>query len=102
MRVAPTVTTVRGGLVYGRLADGTGVVLDGSTGDDLVPDTPPAEDANYGKPNFPHISCSNGPSGDMFVNYMDYVDDDTMFMFTAGQVSRMRAALDGPRHGLVK
>ena len=70
-------------------------------GDDLVPDTPPAEDANYNKPTFPHISCSNGPAGDMFVNYMDYVDDDTMFMFTSGQVSRMHATLDGPRSSLV-
>ena len=70
-------------------------------GDDLVADTPPAEDANYNKPTFPHITCSNGPSGDMFVNYMDYVDDDTMFMFTSGQVSRMHATLDGPRKSLV-
>jgi hypothetical protein len=29
----------------------------------------------------------------MFMNYMDYVDDDTMFMFTTQQVLRMRAAL---------
>jgi hypothetical protein len=57
---------------------------------------------NYGKPVFPHISCNNGPNGDMFMNYMDYVDDDTMVMFTAGQVSRMAAALDGPRIGTGK
>jgi hypothetical protein len=31
------------------------------------------------------------------MNYMDYVDDDAMFMFSAGQVARMRATLDGPR-----
>lgn len=71
------------------------------TGNDFVDDTPPAEDANYNKPVFPHISCANGPNGDMFVNYMDYVDDDTMFMFTPGQVARMHTALDGPRNGLV-
>jgi hypothetical protein len=70
-------------------------------GEDFVNDTPPAEDANYNKPLFPHVSCGNGPNGDMFVNYMDYVDDDTMFMFTPGQVSRMHAALDGPRSSLV-
>ena len=34
------------------------------------------------------LSCSNGPNGDMFMNYMDYVDDAAMFMFTAGQVRR--------------
>jgi hypothetical protein len=33
----------------------------------------------------------------MFVNYMDYVDDAAMFMFTQGQVTRMNAALNGPR-----
>ena len=70
-------------------------------GTDFVADTPPAEDANYNKPTFPHISCTNGPNGDMFVNYMDYVDDDSMFMFTPGQVSRMHAALEGPRSSLV-
>ena len=31
------------------------------------------------------------------MNYMDYVDDAAMFMFTPGQVARMQAALDGPR-----
>jgi len=67
------------------------------SGGDFVADTPNAEDANFGKPKFPHVSCQNGPNGDMFMNYMDYVDDDSMFMFTAGQVNRMHAALEGPR-----
>lgn len=71
------------------------------SGSDLVIDTPPAQFPNTGKPSFPHISCNNGPSGDMFMNYMDYVDDDTMVMFTQGQVARMQAALDGPRSSLV-
>jgi hypothetical protein len=70
------------------------------SGTDFVADTPNAQHPNFGKPTFPHISCSNGPSGDMFVNYMDYVDDDTMVMFTAGQVARMRTALDGPRSAI--
>jgi hypothetical protein len=70
-------------------------------GNDFVDDTPPQEDANYNKPVFPHVSCNNGPNGDMFMNYMDYVDDDTMFMFTPGQVARMHTTLDGPRNGLV-
>ena len=50
-----------------------------------------------GKPAFPHVTCNNGPNGDMFMNYMDYVDDDTMVMFTLGQVARMNATLAGPR-----
>jgi hypothetical protein len=71
------------------------------SGTDFVADTPNAENPNFGKPTFPHISCNNGPNGDMFMDYMDYVDDDTMIMFTPGQVARMQAALDGPRTSLV-
>jgi hypothetical protein len=70
------------------------------SGSDLVADTPNAEGPNYGKPAFPQISCNNGPNGDMFMNYMDYVDDDSMFMFTAQQVVRMNAVLDGPRSSI--
>ena len=70
------------------------------TGSDLVADTPNCAGPNFGKPAFPKVSCSNGPSGDMFVNYMDYVDDAAMFMFTPQQVARMRTALDGPRRTL--
>jgi hypothetical protein len=71
------------------------------SGSDLVDDTPNAQHPNFGKPKFPHVSCSNGPNGDMFVNYMDYVDDDTMVMFTSGQVARMHATLSGPRNSIV-
>jgi Pregnancy-associated plasma protein-A len=70
------------------------------SGDDFVADTPRAREANYGKPKFPQITCNNGPNGDMFVNYMDYVDDAAMCMFTAGQVARMNATLAGPRKKL--
>ena len=70
------------------------------SGNDFVADTPPARQANMGKPKFPSITCNNGPDGDMFMNYMDYVDDDAMFMFTVGQVARMNATLAGPRKKL--
>ena len=70
------------------------------SGNDFVADTPPARQANMGKPRFPNITCNNGPNGDMFMNYMDYVDDAAMFMFTAGQVARMNATLAGPRKKL--
>lgn len=66
-------------------------------GTDYVPDTPNQQLPNQGKPTFPHVSCGNGPNGDMFMNYMDYTDDAAMFMFTSGQVARMNAALAGPR-----
>jgi hypothetical protein len=72
------------------------------SGSDFVADTPNAAGPNFGKPKFPHVTCSNGPNGDMFVNYMDYVDDDTMFMFTTQQVVRMQAALSGPRKKIGK
>jgi len=71
------------------------------SGTDLVDDTPTQQAPNYGKPVFPHITCNNGPNGDMFMNYMDYVDDDSMLMFTPGQVARMSATLDGPRSSIV-
>jgi Pregnancy-associated plasma protein-A len=74
---------------------------DGCGGSDFVADTPNAATANIGVPTFPHISCNNGPDGDMFVNYMDYTDDRGMFMFTAGQVTRMNACLAGPRKSLL-
>jgi hypothetical protein len=67
------------------------------SGTDYVADTPNAQQPNYGTPIFPHISCGNAPNGDMFMNYMDYVDDDSMCMLTPGQVARITATLDGPR-----
>ncbi len=66
--------------------DGTGC-----TGSDNVTDTPNQGDENYGCPTFPTVSCSNGPNGDLYMNYMDYTDDACMFMFTNGQKARMQA-----------
>jgi hypothetical protein len=78
--------------------DGTGC-----TGSDLVSDTPNQADENYGCPSFPQVSCSNGPSGDMFMNYMDYTDDACMYMFSNGQSTRMQAlfASGGARAALL-
>ncbi len=70
--------------------------------DDFVEDTPIQGKENYGKPAFPNISCNNGPAGDMFMNYMDYVDDDSMYMFTLGQVDRMHAAITTSRSSFIK
>jgi hypothetical protein len=78
---------------------GNSIVPD-CTDSDSVKDTPNQFGPNTGKPNFPSASCGNTPHGDMFMNYMDYVDDDTMVMFTKEQVMRMHAALEFSRSGL--
>jgi hypothetical protein len=72
--------------------DGTGC-----SGSDQVDDTPNQAGYNTGCPTFPHVTCNNGPNGDMFVNYMDYTDDRCMVMFTKGQVARMEACLQVSR-----
>ncbi|MDB5226749.1 MAG: hypothetical protein JWN78_942 [Bacteroidota bacterium] len=64
---------------------------DESCGSDLVTDTPTSQTSNFGCPVFPHVTCSNGPNGDLFQNYMDYTDDACMYMFTNGQSTRMNA-----------
>lgn len=67
---------------------------DANCGNDFVNDTPVSQDANYGCPAYPQITCNNGANnntegGDMHMNYMDYTDDRCMYMFTAGQKARM-------------
>ena len=66
---------------------------DANCGNDLVNDTPTQQTSNGGCPTFPKVTCSNGPNGDMFMNYMDYTNDACMFMFSAGQKARMQAVL---------
>ena len=71
------------------------------TGSDNVGDTPNQGAENYGCPTFPRASCSN--TSDMFMNYMDYVNDACMNMFSVGQSTRMNAlfATGGPRASLL-
>lgn len=69
----------------------------GCSDSDGVSDTPNQAGENYGCPTFPNISCSNGPNGDMFMNYMDYTNDACMNLFTNGQKSIMLACLNGER-----
>ncbi len=68
---------------------------DANCGDagDYVDDTPDQADLNFGCPAFPHISCNNGPNGDMFMNYMDYADDACSYMFSAGQSNNIHSVL---------
>ena len=56
---------------------------------DWVEDTPISESAYAGNPEHPQTSCE---TVDMFMNYMDYVYDESMVMFSAGQADRMRFA----------
>jgi len=63
---------------------------DATCGSDLVSDTPVHNTSNYGCPSHPR-SNSCGASAEMFMNYMDYVDDACMQMFSNGQKARMQA-----------
>jgi len=62
-------------------------------GDDLVNDTPVHDDANYGCPTHPHLSACLGNPAEMFMNHMDYANDDCKNLFTEGQAARMQATL---------
>ncbi len=76
---------------------------DATCGNDLVADTPTQTGANYGKPTYPlYNTCSGTARSVMFMNYMDYVDDAAMFMFSAGQKTRAQSVLtsSGARAGL--
>lgn len=67
---------------------------DGQCGSDDVDDTPQQRTYSQGCPNFPKIntSCpSANPNGEMFMNFMDFSNDDCMMMFTEGQIKRMRS-----------
>ncbi|MDX6182657.1 zinc metalloprotease [Flavobacterium sp. Fl-77] len=72
---------------------------DANCGSDLVSDTPTHNTANYGVPAYPHYSTCTGTPVEMTMNYMDYTDDNGMYMFSNGQKSRMAAIFlsGGPR-----
>ncbi len=61
------------------------------TGTDNCGDTPNQAGANTGCPSYPHVTCSNGTTGDMFMNFMDYSDDVCYNNFTPGQKARMQS-----------
>lgn len=72
-------------------------------GDDFCNDTPQAPGPNFDNPIYPLYGMCDGIDRSlMFMNYMDYVEDSSMFMFTNDQKNRMRAvvAANGPRAGL--
>lgn len=65
----------------------------GCSVDDYVTDTPLAEDNYFSCPTVGASSTSCG-SQDMFMNYMDYVDDDCMNIFSTGQKNRMVVVIE--------
>ncbi len=76
---------------------------DANCGNDQVADTPTQQTSNGGCPTFPKRTCGNTTNGDMFMNYMDYVNDQCMNMFTTGQKARAQAlfAAGGARVSLL-
>jgi hypothetical protein len=72
---------------------------DATCGSDLVADTPTHNEENYGNPAYPHYSTCSGTPVEMTMNYMDYTNDNAMYMFSNGQKSRIAAIFvtGGPR-----
>lgn len=62
---------------------------------DRVCDTPPVAEPSYGSPNLLQNTCTETPMDerDMWMNYMDYVSDNNMWLFTEGQKDVMRNVL---------
>ena len=77
---------------------------DATCGNDQVGDTPLHNTANYGCPAAGHKSTCTGTPVEMTMNYMDYTDDACMYMFSAGQKTRMQAvfAVGGPRNSFAQ
>jgi hypothetical protein len=72
-------------------------------GDDKVDDTPKQGSYTPGCPSGTRVTCSNGPTGDMYMNFMDFTDDVCMNMFTNGQRKRARTIFEagGPRNSIL-
>ncbi|HPQ08277.1 MAG TPA: M43 family zinc metalloprotease [Bacteroidia bacterium] len=70
---------------------------DSNCGNDYCNDTPPAQTSNYGTiSTYPYHAgtCSgNSPDGEMYMNFMDYTDDASMYMFTVDQTTRIQTAM---------
>ncbi|MDW8416263.1 MAG: M43 family zinc metalloprotease [Bacteroidia bacterium] len=73
-----------------------------ASGGDRVCDTPPTKQDNYGNARRQN-TCADNLSAwgnvdkpDMVRNYMDYLDDPSLDIFTEGQAERMRSTLSSP------
>ncbi|AMR27000.1 hypothetical protein A0257_07690 [Hymenobacter psoromatis] len=76
---------------------------DSDCGDDYCADTPTQQGPDYGCPTFPHVTCSNGPNGDLFQDYLDYSNDACMALFSQDQKGRMQdvMAAGTPRRAIL-
>ncbi len=83
--------------------DGGGNINGSCSATDYCNDTPPQKGGfangefgqNYGTPSYPlHVGVCSSPFGDMFMNFMDYSDDPTLYMFTPDQSTRMTTAMN--------
>jgi hypothetical protein len=75
---------------------------DAACGNDLVGDTPPQSASNSSCPTFPHVStCSSSSNGDMYMDYMDYTNDNCRNMFSLMQVTRMLGYLNTSRASIL-
>ena len=72
---------------------------DGCGADDGFDDTPKQDEENFGCPSHPSPSCEN--NGDMFMNYMDYVNDNCMNSFSTEQGAYMQLILNSSRSSLL-
>ena len=71
-------------------------------GDDFVADTPIQLKENFGCKTYPHnTTCNTTPDGEMFMNFMDYSDDNCLNMFTIDQKSRMLNTINTVRASLL-
>ncbi len=77
-----------------------GCGIDTCADGDLVCDTPPVTNPNFGCP--PINTCHNDVPdvNDQVANYMDYTNDICKNMFTAGQRDRMQATLNTLRYDI--
>lgn len=74
-----------------------------AAGNDGCADTPATREPYFNTPTFPNnqYTCATSPNGAMFMNYMDYVNDAAMAMFTNDQKTITKNTLTGPRASLL-
>lgn len=76
---------------------------DTDCGDDKIEDTPPQKGPTRGCPSGVVSTCTGAAAGSMYMNFMDFTNDECTNMFTQGQANRMRELFvqGGPRMALL-